>query len=151
MFHRPRAQRPLRRRSRGPSRARKASLLSLAILAGLLFAQLVQLSDLLLFPHYACEHGELAHAHSRPSKAGPAPTAAPSSKGEAPRATAAQGESDHEHCDAAAIRQREIAPSLHVAEATILGWIADPPLVLGSPRRPIALLAVAPKASPPRA
>ncbi len=118
------------------------------IIAGLFFAQLVQLSDLLLFPHYACEHGELAHAHNRANDA--EPTAAPSSKGEAPRATAAQREADHEHCDATAIRHRETALALHVPEATVLGFTTDPPLVLGSPRRPIALLAVAPKASPPR-
>jgi hypothetical protein len=117
------------------------------VLAGLLFTQLVQLSDLLLFPHYACEHGQLAHAHASE----PRPSAAPSSKGEAPRATTAQGEGDHEHCTAAAVRNREMGVALHVPVATILGWIVDPPLVLGSPRRAISLLAVAPKASPPRA
>ena len=143
----PRAQRPSRRRLGGPARVRPAALASLLILAGLLFTQLIQLSDLLLFPHYACEHGQLAHAHASE----PEPTAAPSTEGEAPRATAAQAEGEHEHCNAAAVRHRELPLALHVPEATILGWIADLPLVLGSPRRPIALLAVAPKASPPRA
>jgi hypothetical protein len=149
MRHRPRAQRPLRRRRGGPARVRPAALATLVILAGLLFGQLVQLSDLLLFPHYACEHGELAHAHAHAGNAEPA--AALPSHDSAPRATAAPGEGEHEHCTATAIRHRELIVTLHVPEATILGWIADPPLVLGSPRRPIALLAVAPKASPPRA
>ncbi len=122
-------------------------LASLTIIVGLLFAQLVQLSDLLLFQHYACEHGELAHAHTSAA----APSAdAPPSPGEEPPAVAARGEGEHEHCDAMAIRQSAFALALHVPEATILGCIDAPALATGSSPRPIALLAVAPKASPPR-
>jgi hypothetical protein len=122
-------------------------LVSFTIIVGLLFAQLVQLSDLLLFQHYACEHGELAHAHT--SDAAPS-VATPPSQGEEPQAVAARGEGEHEHCDAMAIRQSVDALALHVPEATILGCIDAPALATGSSQRPIALLAVAPKASPPR-
>jgi hypothetical protein len=145
MHHRPRAQRPLPRRIGGRRRVRSAALASLAVIFGLLFAQLVQLSDLLLFQHRACEHGELVHGHAR------GPVKAETADNESQRLAAAPaGEDDHEHCNAMAIRHREGAVALHVPEATILGWVDSPVLVLGSPRRPIALLAVAPKASPPR-
>lgn len=119
-------------------------LASLAVVLGLLFAQLVQLSDLLLFQHTACQHGELVHgpAHA-PVKAEAADEDGNQRLGSAPA-------DDHEHCEALAIRHRESAVALHVPEAMILGWADTPVLVLGSPRRPIALLDVAPKASPPR-
>lgn len=114
---------------------------------GLLFAQLVQLSDLLLFQHRPCEHGELIHASGRGSAQAEADD---DDDGNQHLRAAPAGEDDHEHCDARAIRHREGAVALHVPEATILGWAESPVIVLGSPQRPIALLAVAPKASPPR-
>jgi len=147
MYPRPRFPRPSPRRLGRRARVRPAALVSLAIIVGLLFAQLVQITDLLLFQHYACEHGALAHAHTR--EAAPSAATAPS-KGEEPRAASARGEGEHEHCDAMAIRQRVEPLALHVPEATILGHIDSPALATGSSQRPIALLAVAPKASPPR-
>lgn len=146
MYRRPRAQRPLSRRIGGRGRVRPAALASLAVIVGLLFAQLVQLSDLLLFQHSACEHGELVHGPAR----GPMKVDAAEDDGNQRLGAAPAGEHDHEHCSALAIRHREGAVALHVPEATILGWVDSPVLVLGSPQRPIALLAVAPKASPPR-
>lgn len=146
MYQRPRARRPAQRRSGGRARVRPAALASLFIILGLLFAQLVQLSDLLLFQHRACEHGELVHG---PLRASSEATAASSE--DEPRLDAApSGHDDHEHCDAMAIRHRAAALAVHVPEATLLAGTDSPVLASGSPQRPIALLAVAPKASPPR-
>jgi hypothetical protein len=146
MYQRPRARRPAPRRLGGRARVRPAALASLFIILGLLFAQLVQLSDLLLFQHRACEHGELVHGPLRASS-----EAAAASPEEQQRLLAAPaGHDDHEHCDATAIRHRVDALAVHVPEATLLAGTDSPVLATGSPRRPIALLAVAPKASPPR-
>lgn len=145
MHHRPRATSPLPRRVGGRRRARPAALASLAVIVGLLFAQLVQLSDLLLFQHRACEHGQLVHGPAR----GPERARAGDDDGNQRVTAAPAGEDDHEHCDATAVRHRQAALALHVPEATILGWVGLPVLGLGSLQRPIALLAVAPKGSPP--
>ena len=146
MVQRPRARRTTQRRLGGRARVRPGALASLAVIAGLLFAQLVQLSDLLLFQHRACEHGELVHGPLR----GSVKIEAAKDDGNQHLGAAPAGDDEHEHCDARAIRHREGSIAVHVAEATILGWVDSPVLVLGSPQRPIALLAVAPKASPPR-
>ena len=146
MSQRPRARRPAQRRSGGRARVRPAALASLFVILGLLFAQLVQLSDLLLFQHRACEHGELVHG---PLRASTAATAAGSEEDQR-LAAAPAGHDDHEHCDAMAIRHRVAALAAHVPEATLLAGTDSPVLASGSPQRPIALLAVAPKASPPR-
>jgi hypothetical protein len=146
MYQRPRARRPAQRRLGGRARVRPAALASLFVILGLLFAQLVQLSDLLLFQHRACEHGELVHGPLRAS-----PSAAAASPEDEQRLLAAPaGHDDHEHCDATAIRHRVTALSVPVPEATLLAGTDLPALASGSPQRPIALLAVAPKASPPR-
>lgn len=146
MYQRRRARRPAQRRLGGRVRVRPAALASLFIILGLLFAQLVQLSDLLLFQHRACEHGELVHGPLRASS-----EAAAASAEEEPRLLAAPAShDDHDHCDATAIRHRVAALAVHVPEATLLAGTDSPVLATGSPRRPIALLAVAPKASPPR-
>ena len=146
MYQRPRARRPAQRRSGGRSRVRPAALASLFIILGLLFAQLVQLSDLLLFQHRPCEHGEFVHG---PLHASSEATAASSE--EAQRLLAApSSHDDHDHCDAMAIRHRLATLAVHVPEATVLAGTDSPVLASGSPQRPIALLAVAPKASPPR-
>lgn len=146
MYQRPRARRPALRRLGGRARVRPAALASLFVILGLLVAQLVQLSDLLLFQHRACEHGELVHG---PLRASTEATAA--SPEEQQRLLAAPaGHDDHDHCDATAIRHRVTSLAVHVPEATLLAWADSSVLLTGSPRRPIALLAVAPKASPPR-
>jgi hypothetical protein len=146
MYLRPRARRSTPGRPGRRARVRPAALASLAVIVGLLFAQLVQLSDLLLFQHTACEHGELVHARAR----GPVKVEAANDDESQRLGAAPAGEGDHEHCDALALRHHEGSVALHVPQATILVWLDSPVIVLGSPRRPIALLAVAPKASPPR-
>lgn len=146
MYQRPRARRPAQRRSGGRARVRPAALASLFIILGLLFAQLVQLSDLLLFQHRACEHGELVHGPLHASSE----AAAASSEEDQRLLAAPSGHDDHDHCDAMAIRHRLAALTAHVPEATLLAGTDSPVLASGSPQRPIALLAVAPKASPPR-
>jgi hypothetical protein len=149
MYQRPRACRPAPRRLGRRARVRPAALASLVVIFGLLLAQLVQISDLLLFQHSFCSHGELVHGPVYASAKAEAPE-----DGETTRLRAASlrraDNHNHEHCNAMAIRHCEGAPALHVPEAMVLGWTDTPPLVLGSPQRPIALLAVAPKASPPR-
>lgn len=146
MYQRPQARRLAQRRSGVRVRVRPAALASLFIILGLLFAQLVQLSDLLLFQHSACSHGELVHGQLHGSSADTA-----ASSEEAQRLLAApSGHDDHDHCEAMAIRHRIATLTVHVPEATLLAGTDSPVLASGSPQRPIALLAVAPKASPPR-
>lgn len=144
---RPRVRRSSPRRPGGQARVRPSVLASLAVIFGLLFAQLVQLSDLLLFQHSACEHGELVHG---PLRAATEAASAPADTAEQRLAAATAGHGDHEHCDATALRHRPDVLAVHVPEATLLDGSIALALDSGSSRRPIALLAVAPKASPPR-
>ncbi len=84
---------------------------------------------------------------ARPRLARAASEAAAASSEEDQRLVAAPaGHDDHDHCDATAIRHRVAALAVHVLEATLLAGTETPVLSTGSPRRPIALLAVAPKA-----
>jgi hypothetical protein len=122
------------------------SWLALLTTLALLLAQGPLLLHLLLVPHRTCEHGELVElARARI----PAPAA------QVPRSDHPQVDLDragcgsHEHCDALALRHRlpEVEPS--VGPATLLR--IDPIATAGAraERRPVALLSLAPKSSPP--
>jgi hypothetical protein len=118
------------------------------IALGLLLAQGPMLLHLLLVRHVTCEHGELVEL--APPQADPAVTR---ESGPLPdRLDAADaGGSDHAHCDILAVRHRpgDVAPG-----------VGAPSLLCVAPRaslsgrgesRPVPLLALAPKSSPPAA
>ena len=106
MYRRTRPQRPPPRRTGGRGRVRSAALASLAVIVGLLFAQLVQLSDLLLFQHRPCEHGELVHGPAHDS----VKAEAADDDGNQHLEAATAGEDEHEHCDARAVAPKASPP-----------------------------------------
>jgi hypothetical protein len=100
---------------------------------------------LLLVPHATCEHGELVEG-AKPA-ASWVPAAPRSDQAEIGRA---HGDgSGHEHCDALAVRHRVPEIGVSVATASLLEIV---PVEIGrdlTETRPIPLLSLAPKSSPP--
>jgi hypothetical protein len=121
---------------------------TLAVVVGMFFSQLIQLSHFFLVDHAVCEHGDFVHEDAASHAS---PSAFVDSERRALRSADRGEKGGHEHCDARALLQRapELGPSL--AEATLLGLIAIPAQVAHPERRPIASLALAPKSSPPSA
>lgn len=152
-----------RRLKRRPRRAppsaahvRPRVLASLVVALGLLFGQLVQISHLLLVPHQACEHGELTHVTlpvAEPELAEPARPLDGMRRGEATRAVepSEQAKGEHDHCEPRALCRRDAELGPFVGEASLLDILDLRALPPALERRPIALLSVAPKSSPPRA
>ncbi|WP_437587794.1 hypothetical protein [Sorangium sp. So ce1000] len=128
-----------------------------------LAAQLCSLTHALLVRHARCEHGELVHATAfavaaATRRADPRPSGdRPSARGARPRggddlcdALGPRHEGD-EHCDAFALRGRLGAPVHRVAEATLLEVVRLAAIRSSPEVRPIPLLILAPKSSPPAA
>jgi len=153
-----RLERRPRRARPSALRARPKALASLLVVFGLLFGQLLQLAHLLLVPHQACEHGELTHV-AAPSvtpfvttNLPPASAHAARRSGEDPRLVEASGKAagEHEHCEPRALCRRDEGVAPFVGEASLLDVLDLGALPPAPERRPIALLSVAPKSSPPR-
>jgi hypothetical protein len=150
---RPRRARP------GAHGARPATLASLAIVFSLLFGQLVQLAHLLVVPHQACEHGELTHTAlpvAEPKRAEPArprTDVRDVRRGGPTRAVepSEQAKGEHDHCEPRTLCRRDVEVGPFVGEASLLNLLDLRALPPALERRPIALLSVAPKSSPPRA
>ncbi|AGP40386.1 hypothetical protein [Sorangium cellulosum] len=164
----PRPPRPLQRRARPRA---GSSARGLALLA--LLAQLCSLTHALFVRHARCEHGELVHVGALvhtvhavgAARASGAAHAAPRAEAAAPqqaegRAPApgdqvaeegAQRHRDDDHCDAFALRGQLGAPVHRVAEATLLEVLCLDALRSSPEVRPIPLLILAPKSSPPAA
>ncbi|WP_437658586.1 hypothetical protein [Sorangium sp. So ce1182] len=155
------ARRPHRRpaRPRGAPGARWIALLAL-------LAQLCGLAHALLVRHARCEHGELVHVGALVSAAHVGHTAhaaalaaaAPqladdeaSGPGDRLAAQDARRHVDDDHCDAFALRGQLGAPLHRVAEATLLEVLCLDALRPSPEVRPIPLLTLAPKSSPPAA
>ena len=152
-LHRRIERRPRRARP-SAARARPTALASLVTVFGLLFAQLLQLSHLLLIPHQACEHGELTHA-ALPSGAKPGTdprTREGLRRGEETSAVESsdQARGEHDHCEPRALCRRDEGIAPFIGEASLLDILDLRALPPAPERRPIALLSVAPKSSPPR-
>ncbi|WP_437673102.1 hypothetical protein [Sorangium sp. So ce131] len=157
----------------GPARAlpgagwRARWLAALAVLV-----QLCGLSHALLVRHARCEHGELVHvvaAAAALHEAGRRPPGAelgeraaedPGAElgeraAEDPGAElgerAAEDHLDDDHCDAFTLRGQLGAPVHPVAEATLLEVLCPASLRPSPEVRPIPLLILAPKSSPPAA
>jgi hypothetical protein len=130
----------------GRRRAGIAALAAAALALGLLLARILQASHFLLVPHAVCAHGELTHADPV-SSADPAPAAS----GERADPAPAEALADHDHCDASALHHRplEIRASLAPPGLLVLPAPREPASV--AERRPVALLLLAPKGSPPAA
>ncbi|WP_437925600.1 hypothetical protein WMF37_42175 [Sorangium sp. So ce291] len=157
-----------RRPHRRPARPRRApGARWLALLA--ILTQLSGLAHALLVRHARCEHGELVHVGALVSAAhaghtdhaaalAAAAAAAPQlADDEAPgpgdriAAQDARRHVDDDHCDAFALRGQLGAPHHRVAEATLLEVLCLDALRPSPEVRPIPLLFLAPKSSPPAA
>lgn len=138
------------RRARPASTRSKRTFLrswqAIVVTLGLLIAQGPMLAHMLLVRHVTCEHGELvdrgSHAQSHDT------SAEEGASGD--RATKGSGEeSSHDHCDALALRHRPTAMGIVVGPATLLE-VERPAMVgEGAEQRPVPLLSLAPKGSPP--
>ena len=135
------------------SGAARRSLQILLIALGLLALQGPMLLHLLLVPHTTCEHGELVEGR-RPAPA-PAPAPATAAREHGPHADQIEatpgGGAEHEHCDATALRHRPTQLDLFIAEASILDIAPAVSLDERGESRPVAILSLAPKSSPPTA
>ena len=153
-----RAVRP-RRTSLRTSLQKVQSWGALLVALGLLIAQGPMLLHLLLVQHATCEHGELVEVSTTAAPRRPV-VAAPSAASEQAvaraggplreRLDAADGNgSGHDHCDVLGVRHRptELVPT--VVAPSLLSLELSPSLSARLEARPVALLALAPKSSPP--
>lgn len=139
---------------------RRARWLAVSALLAVI-AQLCGLTHALLVRHARCEHGELVHVgfaayveHAGHAGHAAPPAAAPERPGPAPsgdRLAARDGlrHLDDDHCDAFARCGQLGAPVHRVAEATLLEVLPRATLRSSPEVRPIPLLILAPKSSPP--
>ncbi len=152
---------------RSPFRSRLQRVQSwgaLLVALGLLIAQGPMLLHLLLVQHATCEHGELVEvsttgastrhvvsassAPSSPSEQAGAHAAGPLRE----RLDAADGKgAGHDHCDVLGVRHRPTELVQTVVAPSLLSLELSPSLSARLEARPVALLALAPKSSPPAA
>jgi hypothetical protein len=111
-----------------------AGLATIALAIGLILARLALASHWLLVPHAVCEHGDVTHA-------------APHSDDRADRSPAQSP--DHDHCDADALAHRIDDFHAPIPAATLLSILDPEAPAAVAERRPIPLLHLAPKGSPP--
>ncbi len=119
---------------------------ALFVALGLVVAQGISAFHLLLVPHATCEHGELVEAG--PSASRP-PRSERSDHDQIAPGAAERG--DHDHCDALAVRHRVPDAAMPIGAATLLVVLPLAEPGAQAEVRAIPLLALAPKASPPRA
>ena len=125
-------------RDRRPLRAA-----ALAALATLLSTQAAALIDVATFQHVTCpEHGELIHTDD--------PAAAVASYGAGITEAPSDAGHDHEHCPVTALGRDQAVAADETARHTFFTFalISVPGRALAS-HAPLALLGLAPKASPP--
>lgn len=109
---------------------------------------------MLLVQHALCEHGELVHAHEEAAggaigeDAGASGERASSAHPERGSAGALTG---HDHCTASVIHHAAAEIGESLAEPVLLSIDLSGLLTESFGARPIAMLALAPKGSPPRA
>jgi hypothetical protein len=104
------------------------------------------LLHLWMVPHATCEHGELIELHAAPRAAPPEDAAKQASV-----KAALPGDGEHEHCEKNARLHRLQGVGPAVGEASLL--CIEPRTTLGErgETRPVELLSLAPKSSPPAA
>jgi hypothetical protein len=120
---------------------------ALLIALALLLAQGSALLHLALIPHATCEHGELVEG-ARPAEQ--ARIGTPEGRPDRPQIDQAHHDGDgHDHCDALALRHRLPDVLAPVAEASLLSIAPIEECTAGVETRPVPLLSLAPKGSPP--
>lgn len=117
----------------------------LLIVLGVLLMQGSTLLHLLIVPHVACEHGELVEVHSTPSR----PVAVPRDAHDVRLDPADASGFDHHHCDVLAVRCGPVAAPPFIAPPCLLFIEIAASLSERAEARPVPLLALAPKVSPP--
>jgi hypothetical protein len=142
-----------RRRARRPSVRSTAAVRPLGLLLvlttlALVIAHGATLLHMALVPHRTCEHGQLVEIGHDAAAAESADEDASREEGPSVRSGA---EDEHKHCDVQALRHRpaEIQPPL--AEAVLLRFEPPPSREGAIEARPVPLLSLAPKSSPPTA
>jgi hypothetical protein len=144
-----RLSRPLRRPC---SRTGGRLLATIALMLGLLSLQLGQLSHALFVKHGVCEHGDLVHVVTAVDAGAhggkPTPVVARRSTETQLRSATGQNEG-HDHCDSNAVRARVAESAPLIVVDRLLDDVCLAPDIARPEQRPIAVLWLAPKSSPP--
>lgn len=138
----------LRRGHVGRPRGR-GRIVSLLLVLGVIVLQLGSAAHLVLVEHARCVHGELVHEHD--SHGDQAAGAQENGVGVAATRGDNTGPShdDEDHCDALAVTHRIPDAPAPVGAATLLTILPVAEIGAALEIRPIGLLDVAPKSSPP--
>jgi hypothetical protein len=121
------------------------------VAVALLLLQGPSLLHLLLVQHATCEHGDLIEVTSSAAEAAPAaaPTRASAPSDQARIERSHGDNAGHDHCDALAVRHRVPDVGVSIAPSTLLpGTLIEAGGERGE-ARPVPLLSLAPKSSPP--
>ena len=137
----------LRRGHIGRPRGR-GRIVSLLLVLGVIVLQLGSAAHLVLVQHARCVHGELVHEHDEHGDR------AAASQENGGGVVAASGDAtgpshDEDHCDALAVTHRIPDAPAPVGAATLLSLAPIAAIGAALEIRPIGLLDVAPKGSPP--
>lgn len=134
-------------------RARRAPWLrswhAILITLGLLIAQGPVLAHLLIVRHVTCEHGELVEGAGHAARHETSLDSADDGSSGERAAPGGGAESDHDHCDALALRHCPTAVGVVIGPATLIEIARLTALGEGLEQRPVPLLSLAPKSSPP--
>lgn len=126
-------------------RAARVTCARLVLAVFALFLHATRISEAWLVNHALCEHGEVVHAGHAPG--------AGAEEGSQGAAQGSEGADDpeHDHCFASSLHHRtgDVGPS--VAEPSLIAIALSPGVASQPETRPIDLLSLAPKGSPPRA
>lgn len=129
----------------------RVRLAGLLVIVSVLFAFGARLSHMLLVQHAICEHGHLVDAqdaqdeHRKESKLRKVRSAEPIAQDEDREANNAD---EHDHCDVLSVWHHNEDVAV-VAPTKTLSWIETLGLQEASSSRPIDIIALAPKGSPP--
>jgi hypothetical protein len=123
---------------------------AILVTLGLLIAQGPMLAHLLIVRHVTCEHGELIEGSGHAARHEPAAAATSDADEARDRVTPGSGgESGHDHCDALALRHCPTEVGLVIGPALLLEIEERASLGASAEQRPVPLLSLAPKSSPP--
>jgi hypothetical protein len=116
-----------------------------ALVVALLAAHIASLGHLALVRHVRCEHGALVHAAHDD-----APAAGSATRPERGVAVTTSAARDHDHCDALALRPALVEAGPRLDDAALLPALEPPcPGHQRTAFRPVGVLSLAPKSSPP--
>jgi hypothetical protein len=136
--------------TRPTARAGRVLFARLVLAVFALFLHATRISEAWLVQHALCEHGEVVHAaHAPEAGAEDAPQGADERSQAADERSQGADDPAHDHCFASALHHRtgDIGPS--VAEPSLIAIALSPGVASQPETRPIDLLSLAPKGSPP--